>query len=481
MATQVQGETAADRAASSSARRPATVIGIALALAVGVLTVFLPVPEGLTPQGRNLAGVFVVALILWVTEALPIAVTSLLVIVLLVVFQVTTPGAAIVASMTPVFFFVLAMFCIAQVVVDSGLARRFALTLLTRAGSDSRRVVLAFMVGAAIMSTVVSDVPVAAVWMSMALPLLARMGATPGNSPFAKALMIGIPFAAFIGGVGTPAGSSINILGLFQIQQFGKVEVAFLQWMAIGIPMVIILTPIAWWVLVWWFKPEVPSVGDPEELRREQRALGPWAANEKKVAGLLGLMIVLWIASSWFRFIDTTIVALGGAILMFAPGLNLLTWQHAQRSIGWDVLLLVGGVTSLGSAAGATGLAKYLVAALPDMTMWSVAAVIALISAVTVLIHLPLPVNPAIVGVLIPPIALLALSTGQNPALYTLPVVFMTSCALLLPLDSVTVITYSKGYYRMTDMVVPGAIISVVWVIVMTALMVWVAPALGLL
>ena len=91
-----------------------------------------------------------------------------------------------------------------------------------------------------------------------------------------------------------------------------------------------------------------------------------------------------------------------------------------------------------------------------------------------------MPVNPAIVGVLIPPIALLAMSTGQNPALYTLQAVFTASCAMLLPLDAVTVITYSKGYYRMTDILLPGAIISVFWVILMTLLMMWVAPAVGL-
>jgi sodium-dependent dicarboxylate transporter 2/3/5 len=85
------------------------------------------------------------------------------------------------------------------------------------------------------------------------------------------------------------------------------------------------------------------------------------------------------------------------------------------------------------------------------------------------------------VGVLIPPLCLLALGTGQNPALYALPVAFTASCAMLLPLDAVAVITYAKGYYRMTDMFLPGAIISVVWVILMTALMVWVAPMLGLL
>jgi sodium-dependent dicarboxylate transporter 2/3/5 len=243
----------------------------------------------------------------------------------------------------------------------------------------------------------------------------------------------------------------------------------------------LILTPIAWWVLMRCYPPELPTIGDPEELRQERRALGGLTTSEKKVIGLLATMLVLWIASSWIRTIDTTMVAMAGAVAMFLPGMNLLTWPRAERSIGWDALMLVGGVTSLGAAAGSTGLAKYLVGALPDMQMWSVAAVIALISAVTVLIHLPLPINPAIVGVLIPPIALLALATGQNPALYALPVAFTASCAMLLPLDAVAVITYAKGYYRMTDMLLPGAIISVVWVIVMTALMVWVAPMLGLL
>lgn len=468
-------------AAASQPRGVATRAGVALAVLVAVVTVLLPTPEGLTPGGKNLIGVFAVALILWVTEGIPIAATSLLIIVLQWLLQIATPVAAIAGFMTPVFFFVLTMFCIAEVMVGSGLARRFAVALLTRSGNDSRRVVLAFMVGTSTISTIMSDVPAAAIWMTMALPLLARVNAIPGQSSFGKAMMIGIPFASFIGGVATPAGSSINILAIFQIEQFGKVQVSFLQWMGLGVPMWLILTPIAWWVLMRCYPPELPTIGDPEELRQERLALGRLTTSEKKVIGLMLVMLVLWIASSWVRAIDTTMVAMAGAVAMFLPGVNLLTWPRAQRSIGWDALMLVGGVTSLGAAAGSTGLAKYLVGALPDMQMWPVAAVIALISAVTVLIHLPVPINPAIVGVLIPPIALLAIATGQNPALYALPVGFTASCAMLLPLDAVAVITYAKGYYRMTDMLLPGAIISVVWVIVMTALMVWVAPLLGLL
>jgi sodium-dependent dicarboxylate transporter 2/3/5 len=458
----------------------ATRVGVALAVLVGVITLLLPTPDGLTSGGKNLIGVFAIALILWVTEGIPIAVTSLLVIVLQWLLQITTPVAAIAGFMTPVFFFVLTMFCIAEVVVSSGLARRFAVALLTRSGNDSRRVVLAFMVGTSTVSTIMSDVPAAAIWMSMALPLLARINAVPGQSSFGKALMIGIPFASFIGGVATPAGSSINILAIFQIEQFGKVQVSFLQWMGLGVPLWLVLTPIAWWVLMRCYPPELPTIGDPEELRQERQALGGLTASEKKVLGLVSVMFVLWIASSWVRAIDTTMVAMAGAVAMFLPGINLLTWPRAQRAIGWDALMLIGGVTSLGAAANSTGLAKYLVGALPDMQLWPAAATIALISAVTVLIHLPVPINPAIVGVLIPPIALLALGTGQNPALYALPVGFTASCAMLLPLDAVAIITYAKGYYRMTDMLLPGAIISVVWVILMTTVMVWVAPLVGL-
>ena len=144
-------------------------------------------------------------------------------------------------------------------------------------------------------------------------------------------------------------------------------------------------------------------------------ALGGLTTSEKKVIGLMAVMLVLWIASTWVRAIDTTMVAMAGAVAMFLPGINLLTWPRAQKTIGWDALMLIGGVTSLGAAAGSTGLAKYLVAALPDMQLWPVAAVIALVSTVTVLIHLPVPINPAIVGVLIPPLCCWRLAPARTP------------------------------------------------------------------
>lgn len=115
------------------------------------------------------------------------------------------------------------------------------------------------------------------------------------------------------------------------------------------------------------------------------------------------------------------------------------------------------------------------------MAGWSALWAVAAVSAFTVVIHLAIPIAPVINSVLIPPIVLLASASQHNPALYALPVVFTASCAFLLPLDPVPLLTYARGYYRMLDMLRPGGVVSVVWVVWLTLLMVGLGPALGFL
>lgn len=456
------------------------VTGLVAATAVAVLFAVLTPPENLSAPGMRMAGIFLVALILWATEAVPIAVTALVVVILQPILGVAELRPAITNFMSPVFFFVVAMFCIAEVIVSTGLARRFALSLLARAGTDARRVVLAFMVGTAAISTFISDVPCCAVFMAIALELLAKTGVTPGTSRFAKALMIGIPIASLIGGVGTPAGSSVNILGLDFIEKHGHVRVPFVSWMAIGLPMVAVLVPVAWWVIVRCQPPEIQTIGNADDIRRDRARLGAMQWLEKKVIAIVTVMMALWIASSWVKSLDVTLIAVAGAIVMFLPGVGLLTWKQAERSMGWDALMMIGGVTSLGAACDKTGLAKWIVdATLGGMHNWNIVWIVAAICTLTVVIHLPVPIAPVVNAVLIPPIVLLAVAMGHNPALFALPVAFTASCAFLLPLDAVSLITYAKGHYRMLDMFVPGAIISVFWIVLMTALIVALGPRLG--
>ena len=244
---------------------PAAFVGVAAAALVALLVVSVPGPEALPAEGQRMAAIFAVVLILWTTEAVPVGVTSLLAVVLLPIFGVADLPTAFANFISPVFFFVLAMFIVAQAFISSGLDQRFSLWLLSKAGTDSRRVVLVFMVGTCLISTIMSDVPATAIFMALALGLFGKMGLTPGRSSFAKALMIGIPFAALIGGVATPAGSSINILGIFFIQEYGNVTIRFLDWMVIGVPMVVILLPLSVRILLWFYPPEmahVTAVGD---------------------------------------------------------------------------------------------------------------------------------------------------------------------------------------------------------------------------
>ena len=469
-----------DGAAGSASSDRKTTIGIACAIAAAAVVLLLPTPAGLPPEGQRLAAVFLAAIILWATEAIPIAVTALLVLVLQPIFEVAELNAAFEAFVSPVFFFVLAMFCIAASVTNAGLDRRFAYWLLARAGTDSRRVVTAIIVGTAATSVVISDVPACAIFMSIGLGVMSRLNLEPGKSSIGKAIMIGVPIGSLIGGVTTPAGSSVNIIGLHFIEEFGGVRVSFVEWMAIGVPMALVLVPVACWAILKSYPPEVDTIGDTSDIAREREAMGPLSAQEKKAASLLVIMMVLWIAGSWIEFLDVLTVGLGGAIVMFLPGMRLLTWKQAEHAIGWDTLLMIGGVTSLGTASVDVGLANWLVElSLGGVASWHIVGILLAISAFTVVIHLALPIGPVVNAVVIPPIALLAINAGVNPALYALPVAFTASCAFLLPLDAVPLLTYSRGYYRMHEMLAPGVLVSAVWVVWMTAVMLVVGSVLG--
>lgn len=455
------------------------IAGLLSAALVAAAVMVLPAPMGLPPEGQRMGALFLSLLILWVTEAIPVAVTALLAVALLPIFRIMELQPAFTAFISPVFFFVLAMYSIAHSFAVTGLDRRFALWLLHLAGTDSRRVAIALITGTGLLSTIISDVPCCAMFMAIALSVIERLKLTRGESSFAKCLMMGVPIAALIGGVGTPAGSSINLIGLYFIEQHGKVSVPFLHWMAIGMPMVIVLLPCAAWILLHCYPPEVAAIGRTEDIERERGALGPIGGSEWRALCIMSGMVTLWIASTWVKQIDIVLVAMVGASLMYLPGIDLLRWPDVQRATGWDGLLLIGAVTALGAASAKSGLAKWLVdAALGGVREWNAVWTILIISAFAVVIHLLLPIGPVINAVLIPPIAMLAADAGQNPALYGLPVAFTASCAFLLPLDAVPLITYGKGYYRMLDMLLPGALISVCWVLLITLLLTIARPLL---
>jgi sodium-dependent dicarboxylate transporter 2/3/5 len=472
--------------------RVKSVLGILLAIVGAILVYYvlsaITVEHGptsdirvLSEAGRGLAAIFIAALVLWSTEAIPIGITSLLMIVLPPILKVVPSISDAAGGYTsPVVFFVIGAYCLAFAVVQSGTGQRFALWLFTRSGTSSRGAVLSTMVGTAAISALVSDVPACAIFMALTLPILTKTNAQPGSSNLGKAMMMGIPIAALIGGVATPAGSSINILGINLLKETAGIDVTFLQWMSLGVPMVLVLIPFAWWVLTRIYPPEVESIGDISDFKEELKSMGSLKNKEKKVVAILGILFILWVLGTWVKSLNVATVSICGAIVMFFPGINLLTWRDVEKFIGWETVLMIGSVISLGLMATDTGLSTWLVKnTLGGITGWHIVLLVASISAFTVILHLPLPIAPTINAVLIPAMVVLAKEAGINPAIFALPVAFTASCAFLLPLDAVPLVTYSKGYYRMFDMLIPGILISAVWVIIMTALMLTVGPIVG--
>ncbi len=459
---------------------PNSLKGCLIALGAFLAILALPTSNSLGVEGHRLIALSVACLVLWVTEALPISVTAIIAIAGQAFIGVTTLRQASVNFISPVFFFVLAMFLFAACIRHVKLDHRFAHWLLERSGTNTKSVVFAFMFGTAAISSIMSDVPACAIWMTLALGVLRKEGLTPGESNLGKALMLGITIAALIGGVATPAGSSINIMGLVMLSDLGGGTVPFLKWMAIGVPMVLILIPISWKVLIWFYPPEIEQLSKPVVFSDGPRK--GFSSAEVKVVTILGIVLVLWILSNWFpQKLDVTMVALLGSVLFFLPGIRIMNWKDASQAISWDILLMIGGVTSIGLASRDTGLATWVVTSLFEgvgdiNTLWLILGV----SAFTVLIHLVVPIGPIVNAVMIPPIVALAIAIDQPPMLIALPVIFTASCAFLVPLDAVALITYSKGYYKMFDMFWPGAIISIVWVAVLTGLILLLVPWLGL-
>ena len=219
--------------------------------------------------------------------------------------------------------------------MKTGLAHRFALSLIARAGTGAKRVVFAFVIGTGTVSTVVSDVPTCAIFMAVALGMFEKLKLKPGQSNFGKAVMLAIPFASMIGGVATIAGSSINILGLQIVAANKGPAVSFLEWMAIGVPMVLILTAVVRFRDDLGFKPEIDNIGSLEDIKKELAALGPITPAEWKLISIQGIMLSLWILSTWYpQFNVVQVGGVFGAVVMFMPGIRCSTTELNARRAG---------------------------------------------------------------------------------------------------------------------------------------------------
>lgn len=442
------------------------IIGIVLAVIAIAVSMLLPEMEGpLTPVGMKTIGVLVAFLLLLVTEALPVVVISLIFVALMPLLGVTANfGEALKGYSEPIVFFTLASFGIAAALTTIPLSKRILRALLKAFGKNVGQVLLSMMSACALLSSIVSNVPTCAIFMAISLDFIKLYKDEGERKRTARAFMIAIPVASMIGGMMTPAGSSINLLAMSQLEMHAGMEITFVQWMCAGIPLAVIMVPLAWWVMKKIYKPAEVTKEQIDGFIASMDIPDKMDSKEKKVCVITILMLVLWIASSWVKGINVMIVAMLGCCAMFLPGIEVLDVNTFLRENSWDAYFLVGSVISIANAMINNGVSAAIAGAIPTMNVGLpiLLAFIALLIFITLII---IPVASSMIPIMAVPLITIALGAGANPALVMLTAALCAGNCYLLPLDTVPLITYSKGYYSMTDMAKSTAFLQLAMII----------------
>jgi solute carrier family 13 (sodium-dependent dicarboxylate transporter), member 2/3/5 len=471
-------------------------LGPALALAVH-LTVPTG-PGGLTDGGRATAAVAVLVATWWVCESLPLAVTSLVPIVLLPLTGALDLTATTSAYANPLVFLFLGGFVLALAMQRWGLHRRVALLTLRAVGTQPRRLVGGFMLATAGLSMWVSNTATTVMMLPIGISVLGLVAgrlhddpeADPHRPPgqlvpettptprFAVGLMLGIAYAASIGSLATLIGTPPNTFLAGYLAQNHGIDLGFGRWMLLALPLAVVFLVLAWLLLTrWLYPPEIDEVpGGAALLRDELARLGPLTRGERNVLIVFVLMAGSWIARAPLQgllagtplaAIDDPIIAIAGAVLLFAlpvdgqRGVFTMDWA-STRQLPWGVLLLFGGGLALAAAVADNGVDRYvgsLLAGLGDLPLLATIGIVA----VTVLLLTELTSNTATTAALVPVVAGTAVVLGVDPLVLTIPAALAASCAFMLPVATPpNAIVFGSGYVTIPQMVRAGIVLNAV-------------------
>lgn len=409
----------------------------------------------------NTVGLTLFFLTLLITEALPLSIGSLLTVGLMPLLGVSDNFAGgVVGFAHPVIFFIIASFGIATAITSGTLTKRFLLLLLRRTGSV-KGLLLALMVATAGVSFFMSNIPACAIMLVVALEFVDMLEGEEKAS-VGRTFMIAVPVATMIGGMATPASSSLNLISISLLEYFTYTHdyltyttVSFVHWMAIGVPLVVVLIPVAWMLMCRVYKPTEVSPEIIDRFRENIRVqvAKPLVKKEIFTLIILGGMLALWIASSWVSGIEVFTVALLGCVLLAMPGVRVLEGKAFVAAINWDIIFLSGAILSIAAALTRNDVISWLTDTL-NLSALSLPIVIAvgLAALVTFVMLLLVTSAPALISVLAAPFAAIAAASGVPPAYLFIALAFCAGNCYLFPLDTVQLLTYSKGYYRMTDM-----------------------------
>ncbi|MBA4767126.1 MAG: SLC13/DASS family transporter [Porphyrobacter sp.] len=468
-------------------------IGLALGPLAFALTALTAPPAGMAPAAWLVAGLTLWMAAWWMTEAVPLAVTAVLPFVILPLAGVSDAETTASTYYSPILFLLLGGAFIALAIERTGMHRRLALAILRGVGAEGGpvRLLIAFMLTAALLSMFISNTSTALIMMPMALAVLEGGGGAEADGEEIKqdgihgALPMGIAFAASIGGLGTIVGSPTNAIAVGLLDKLAGVRISFAEWSLYGIPLVLLSVPLAAFIVA-----RVQRVAEhPFDVAAARAAIdshAAWTAPEKRLVPIALITFLAWVTQplvaaalppgSWTDGTIAIIAALALFLLPDGTGRPLLVWKEADRAL-WSVIFMFGGGLALAAGMATSGLAKWIGAALLPLEAWPL-VLVALAVTVLVIVVTEFASNVATATGIIPVVAALVVALGADPVLLALPAALAASWGFMLPAGTgPNAIAWATGRIRISAVVTAGALLDVAGAVLIVAV-VWGIAAL---
>jgi len=461
---------------------------------VFIVFLILQPPVGMSSNAFIMVGITLWIAIWWISEAVPIAVTSLLPIILFPATGILNISETTAAFGDKYVFLYLGGFILAIAIEKWNLHKRIALNIINLIGTNIYRIILGFMVATAFLSMWISNTATAVMMLPMGMSIVSTLKDNPTtdeneNSIFGKTLMLSIAYAASIGGIATLIGTPPNLVFAGFVQKTYGIEITFSQWIKFGLPISIVLLGIAWLYLTrvaYTFK-QTEFPGGKQEIKRLLLELGPIKKEEKIVFLVFILTALCWITRSFIiqkliPGIDDTVIAITAAVVLFVlpsskKNKPLIIWSDAIK-IPWGIILLFGGGMALATGFETTGLAVWLgnqMGLLEGLSFFLLILII--IAAVNFLTEVTS--NLATTAMLMPILAPIALNLNVNPFILMVATTVAASCAFMLPVATPpNAVVFGSGYLKIADMIKAGFWMNIISIILLTLFVYFVLPLL---
>lgn len=469
-------------------------IGIYLGPVMFFLTLLFFNPPGLNDASRAVLASSLWIAIWWITEALPIAVTALLPMIL---FPLT--GGMELADTTAAYghklvFLTLGGFIIAIAIEKWNLHKRIALHIISYIGTDLKMIILGFMVATAFLSMWISNTATSVMMLPIGIVIIKQIQdnsdfSGPASNTFAKALMLSIGYSASIGGVSTLIGTPTNMVLAGAISQIYDYEISFLEWFIFGFPLSIMILFFSWYYLTriaFSFK-QKRLPGGRAEISKLKKDLGKITFEQKAVSFVFFAAAFCWITKNFllkniFPRIDDTIISIFFATLLFLINVKgkkekLLKWEDTQR-LPWGVLLLLGSGMSFAKAVDSSGLSVWVgtqISAFGTMNLFLL--LVLLITVVNFLTEIAS--NMATIAMMLPILAPIALEFDLHPFVLMVAAAAAASCAFMLPVATPpNAVVFGSGYLKINDMVKNGFLLNLTSIVIIALMVYFALPIL---